>query len=173
MDEYAVSVEGNVVTAYIASEAGQVCSCTIYYAYVFISYLAQRFEIIWEVGECDESARAELRMDGNFVRQRLHNHRSGGREHTFNGVQVDHTSFRPFVFQEVAFTGMLDSLSSSPFTPPISAGFQIVTMTIWLFSKTWLPAISITWVPSLSKSISWIWSEGNLMDSNFANLPKH
>ncbi len=100
MDEYAVSVEGNVVTAYIASEAGQVCSCTIYYAYVFISYLAQRFEIIWEVGECDESARAELRMDGNFVRQRLHNHRSGGREHTFNGVQVDHTSFRPFVFQE-------------------------------------------------------------------------
>ncbi|KLO12083.1 hypothetical protein SCHPADRAFT_929451 [Schizopora paradoxa] len=86
MDEHAVRVEGNEVTAYIASEAGQ------------------RFEIIWEVGECNESARAELRMDGNFVRQRLHNHRSGGREHTFNGVQVDHMSFRPFVFQEVSFT---------------------------------------------------------------------
>lgn len=48
-------------------------------------------------------------MDGNFVRQRLHNHRRGGGEHTFNGVQVDHTSFRLFVFQEVSFTGMFYS----------------------------------------------------------------
>ena len=53
-------------------------------------------------------------MDGNFVRQRLHNHRSGGREHTFNGVQVDHVSFRPFVFQEVSFTGTSKHSRSSP-----------------------------------------------------------